>query len=121
MARPETIVVVGAGVAGVTAAGTLRDAGFKGRILLLGEEHPLPYDRPPLSKAVLVHDEFESLVAGHLPGDIALRAPANIGLRPDDWYEAQRIELRRRPTRHDAAAGRTGSSSTKASESTTTR
>jgi NADPH-dependent 2,4-dienoyl-CoA reductase/sulfur reductase-like enzyme len=93
MPRPETIVVVGGGVAGVTAAGTLRDAGFEGRILLIGEEHPLPYDRPPLSKAVLVHDEFESLVASHLPGDIALRAPANIGLRPDGWYEAQRIEF----------------------------
>jgi NADPH-dependent 2,4-dienoyl-CoA reductase/sulfur reductase-like enzyme len=89
----ETIVIVGSGVAGVTAAGTLRDAGFGGRILLIGDEHPLPYDRPPLSKAVLVHDEFESLVAEHLPGDIALRAPANIGLRPDGWYDAQRIEL----------------------------
>ena len=42
---------------------------------------------------MLVHDEFESLVASHLPGDIALRAPANIGLRPDGWYEAQRIEF----------------------------
>jgi len=93
MSRPETIVIIGAGVAGVTAAGTLRDAGFDGRVLLVGEERPLPYDRPPLSKAVLVHDEFESLVAEHLPGDIALRAPANIGLRPDGWYESQRIEL----------------------------
>jgi NADPH-dependent 2,4-dienoyl-CoA reductase/sulfur reductase-like enzyme len=61
--------------------------------VLVGEERPLPYDRPPLSKAVLVHDEFESLVAEHLPGDIALRAPANIGLRPDGWYESQRIQL----------------------------
>lgn len=93
MSGPETIGIVGAGVAGVTAAGTLRDAGFAGRVLLISEEHPLPYDRPPLSKAVLVHDEFESLVAEHLPGDIALRAPANIGLRPDGWYESHRIEL----------------------------
>jgi NADPH-dependent 2,4-dienoyl-CoA reductase/sulfur reductase-like enzyme len=93
MPGTETIAIVGAGVAGVTAAGTLRDAGFTGRVLLISEERPLPYDRPPLSKAVLVHDEFESLVAEHLPGDIALRAPANIGLRPDGWYESQRIEL----------------------------
>ena len=93
MSAPETIAIVGAGLAGVTAAGTLRDAGFAGRIVLVGEEHALPYDRPPLSKAVLVHDEFESLVASHLPGDIALRAPANIGLRPAGWYESQRIEL----------------------------
>ncbi len=93
MSAPESVAIVGAGLAGVTAAGTLRDAGFAGRIVLVGEEQALPYDRPPLSKAVLVHDEFESLVASHLPGDIALRAPANIGLRPAGWYESQRIEM----------------------------
>jgi NADPH-dependent 2,4-dienoyl-CoA reductase/sulfur reductase-like enzyme len=94
MAAQETIVVVGAGIAGVTAAGTLRDAGFTGRVVLVCEEREVPYDRPPLSKSVLVHDEFEPLVASHLPDDIALRAPENISLRPADWYELQRIELR---------------------------
>src|SRR5262252_1022207 len=94
MSSTETIAIVGAGLAGVTAAGTLRDAGFTGRVLLIGDEHVPPYDRPPLSKAVLVHDEYEHLVASHLPGDIALRAPANIGLRPEGWYEKQQIELR---------------------------
>ena len=94
MAAQETIVVVGAGIAGVTAAGTLRDAGFTGRVVLVCEEREVPYDRPPLSKSVLVHDEFEPLVASNLPDDIALRAPENISLRPADWYEQQRIELR---------------------------
>ena len=94
MSANDTIVVVGAGIAGVTAAGTLREAGFAGRIILVCDEREVPYDRPPLSKSVLVHDEFEPLVASHLPGDIALRAPQNISLRPDGWYEQQNIELR---------------------------
>src|SRR5262245_20972755 len=93
MTGTDTIAIVGAGLAGVTAAGTLRDAGYGGRVLLVGDEHALPYDRPPLSKAVLVHDEYEHLVASHLPGDIALRAPANIGLRPERWYEDKKIDL----------------------------
>jgi NADPH-dependent 2,4-dienoyl-CoA reductase/sulfur reductase-like enzyme len=46
-------VVVGAAVAGVAAAVALRDAGFDGEIVLLGEETHEPYDRPPLSKQVL--------------------------------------------------------------------
>src|SRR5215472_14700977 len=90
----DTIVIVGSGLAGVTAAGTLREAGFSGRVILVGAEPELPYDRPPLSKSVLVHDEFEALVASHLPGDLALRAPDNIALRPAGWYEQHRIELR---------------------------
>ena len=89
----ETIVIVGSGLAGVSAAGALREAGFAGRVVLIGEEPEMPYDRPPLSKSVLVHDEFEALIAAHQPNDIALRAPEAIALRPVGWYEAQRIEL----------------------------
>lgn len=47
------IVVVGAGQAGGWAAATLRERGYEGRIVLLGEEPHTPYERPPLSKAVL--------------------------------------------------------------------
>jgi NADPH-dependent 2,4-dienoyl-CoA reductase/sulfur reductase-like enzyme len=90
----DSIVIVGSGLAGVTAAGTLREAGFTGRVILVGAEPELPYDRPPLSKSVLVHDEFEALVASHLPTDLALRAPDNIALRPAGWYEQHQIELR---------------------------
>jgi 3-phenylpropionate/trans-cinnamate dioxygenase ferredoxin reductase subunit len=47
------IVVVGAGLAGANACGELRKQGFAGQVTLLGDESVLPYDRPPLSKAVL--------------------------------------------------------------------
>ena len=50
----EQIVIVGAGRAGGYAAATLRQEGFTGRVLLVGEEPLPPYDRPPLSKDVLV-------------------------------------------------------------------
>ncbi len=49
----QSIVVVGGGAAGVTAAETLRFERFGGSVFLLGEEQALPYDRPPLSKQVL--------------------------------------------------------------------
>jgi 3-phenylpropionate/trans-cinnamate dioxygenase ferredoxin reductase component len=49
----DSIVVVGGGAAGVTAAETLRHEGFGGRIALVCEESTPPYDRPPLSKQIL--------------------------------------------------------------------
>jgi 3-phenylpropionate/trans-cinnamate dioxygenase ferredoxin reductase subunit len=47
------VVVVGAGLAGLRTAEALRDKGFDGELVLLGDEVHLPYDRPPLSKHVL--------------------------------------------------------------------
>jgi 3-phenylpropionate/trans-cinnamate dioxygenase ferredoxin reductase subunit len=49
----DAMVIVGAGHAGGRAALTLREAGFAGRIILIGDEVHLPYERPPLSKALL--------------------------------------------------------------------
>ena len=51
-----TIAIVGAGQAGGWAAQTLRSEGFAGRVVLIGEEPHRPYERPPLSKAVLSGD-----------------------------------------------------------------
>jgi 3-phenylpropionate/trans-cinnamate dioxygenase ferredoxin reductase subunit len=54
MKDPRTFVIVGAGLAGAKAAQTLRDEGFDGDVVLLGEEPERPYERPPLSKGLLL-------------------------------------------------------------------
>jgi 3-phenylpropionate/trans-cinnamate dioxygenase ferredoxin reductase subunit len=80
------VVVAGAGMAGVQTAVALREQGFTGTITLLGAEPHQPYDRPPLSKAVLLGKaegsafdvDFESL-------GIELRLGCEVlGLRPAD-------------------------------------
>ncbi|MFG2221754.1 NAD(P)/FAD-dependent oxidoreductase [Streptomyces sp. NPDC048644] len=48
------VVIVGAGIAGVQTAVALREQGWRGAITLFGDEPHQPYDRPPLSKAVLL-------------------------------------------------------------------
>ncbi|MBV6696210.1 FAD-dependent oxidoreductase [Kitasatospora aureofaciens] len=50
----DQVVVVGAGLAGAQCALGLRRGGWQGRIVLVGEEPHAPYDRPPLSKDVLL-------------------------------------------------------------------
>jgi 3-phenylpropionate/trans-cinnamate dioxygenase ferredoxin reductase component len=50
--RPR-YVIIGASLAGATAAAALRSEGFDGQIVLIGEEHRMPYERPPLSKEYL--------------------------------------------------------------------
>ncbi len=47
------LVIVGAGHAGGRAALTLREEGYTGRLILIGDEAHLPYERPPLSKGLL--------------------------------------------------------------------
>ena len=83
-----TFVVVGAGLAGGAAAGTLRELGFDGRIVVLGEEEDPPYERPPLSKQYLRGEQPLSY------------------LYPRAWYEEQDVDLRtgRRVTRIEPAA-----------------
>jgi 3-phenylpropionate/trans-cinnamate dioxygenase ferredoxin reductase subunit len=53
MATQPAFVIAGASLAGAKAAETLRDEGFDGRIVLIGEEPVRPYERPPLSKDYL--------------------------------------------------------------------
>jgi NADPH-dependent 2,4-dienoyl-CoA reductase/sulfur reductase-like enzyme len=85
----QALVVVGASLAGLRATEALRREGFEGRIVLVGAEPHLPYDRPPLSKQLLA-GEWE-------PQELALRrAP----------YDELEIELRLgvRATALDAGA-----------------
>ena len=53
---PRAVTIVGASLAGLNAAEALRREGFDGPVTLIGAEHHLPYDRPPLSKQVLAGD-----------------------------------------------------------------
>ena len=52
----ENVVVVGNGIAGTTAAATLRDHGYRGRITIIGAEAHDPYSRPALSKSALAEE-----------------------------------------------------------------
>ena len=86
---PETMVIVGASLAGGSAAVTLRQEGFEGKVLLIGAEPQPPYERPPLSKEYLRSESsFE---------DALVRAP--------DFYDENGIETRFgvRATRVDSA------------------
>ena len=51
-----TVVVVGSSIGGVRTAQALRSEGYDGRVVLVGEESELPYDKPPLSKQFLSGD-----------------------------------------------------------------
>ncbi|WP_412023070.1 NAD(P)/FAD-dependent oxidoreductase [Burkholderia cepacia] len=53
MTTDRVMAIVGAGHAGGRAAQVLRESGWRGRIVLIGAEAHLPYERPPLSKGVL--------------------------------------------------------------------
>jgi 3-phenylpropionate/trans-cinnamate dioxygenase ferredoxin reductase subunit len=74
----QRFVIVGAALAGATAAATLREEGFDGDLVLIGAEAALPYERPPLSKTFL---------RGESPLQDTL-------VRPEAFYADQRIETR---------------------------
>ena len=57
MSNIETIVIVGAGQAGASAVLELRGNKYAGKIILIGDEAHLPYERPPLSKDVILKPE----------------------------------------------------------------
>ncbi|UNK45618.1 NAD(P)/FAD-dependent oxidoreductase [Arthrobacter sulfonylureivorans] len=63
--RLERIVVVGNGIAGLTASDSLRAAGFDGQLTIVGDEHHAPYSRPALSKAALL--DAEEMTSHQLP------------------------------------------------------
>src|SRR5215203_4181536 len=60
MARaPSRIVIVGASLGGGSAIVQLRERGFEGQVRLIGAEQHLPYERPPLSKALMLSERDE--------------------------------------------------------------
>jgi 3-phenylpropionate/trans-cinnamate dioxygenase ferredoxin reductase subunit len=71
-------VIVGGGLAAASAAVTLRDEGFDGAIVLIGDEPHEPYERPPLSKT-------------YLRGETAA---ADARFLPDGWFDAHDVDLR---------------------------
>jgi 3-phenylpropionate/trans-cinnamate dioxygenase ferredoxin reductase subunit len=75
---PDTHVIVGAALAGAKAAEALREEGFDGRVVLIGSEPELPYERPPLSKEYL---------RGEAPREKAR-------VHDEGFYEQHDIELR---------------------------
>src|SRR3954454_1051075 len=74
---PRT-VIIGAGIAGVSAASAMRSSGYDGEIVLLGNEPELPYRRPPVSKEIIR----------------AEKSADEIRIKKPEWYEAQSITLR---------------------------
>ncbi len=88
----KTIAIIGAGQAGAQAAQSLRQAGYEGRLLLIGDERQAPYQRPPLSKKYL---------AGELGSD-------RLTLLPDKFYTDNAVDcLFGTPVAHLDAAART--------------
>ncbi|MFD4395758.1 NAD(P)/FAD-dependent oxidoreductase [Kitasatospora sp. NPDC058478] len=76
--RERPIVIVGASLGGAKAAQALREAGYRGGIVLIGDEHERPYERPPLSKGYLL---------GKTPRE-------KIYVHPPQWYGEQDVTLR---------------------------
>ncbi len=74
----RTFVIAGAGLAGAKAAETLRAEGFTGRIALIGTEPEIPYERPPLSKGLLLGTAERGDAYVHDAG----------------WYAAHAVDLR---------------------------
>lgn len=80
------VVIVGAGMAGVQTAVALRQQGFTGTVTLIGAEPHQPYDRPPLSKAVLLGKaEGSALDVDFAALGVDLQLGREVsGLRPDE-------------------------------------
>ncbi|MGW3230527.1 NAD(P)/FAD-dependent oxidoreductase [Kitasatospora sp. NPDC001095] len=76
--RERPVVIVGASLGGAKAAEALREAGYRGGIVLIGEEHERPYERPPLSKGYL---------QGKTPRE-------KIYVHPSQWYAEHDVTLR---------------------------
>ena len=77
MSAPRAVVIVGGGQGGLEAAAALRARGYDGAVTIVGAEAGLPYERPPLSKALLAGEQ----------------SAADVALRPAPFFAEQSIEL----------------------------
>jgi 3-phenylpropionate/trans-cinnamate dioxygenase ferredoxin reductase subunit len=77
MPTDQTFVIIGASLAGAKAAQTLREEGFDGRVVLVGDETERPYERPPLSKGYLLGKEERDKIYVH----------------DEQWYAENGVEL----------------------------
>src|SRR5690606_39876351 len=77
MSKKQNFIIVGGGLAGVSAAEELRAQGFEGRIRIYAAEPHAPYIRPPLSKGFLAGNDGLDAVYAH----------------PDEWYAENDIEV----------------------------
>ncbi|MFI7293153.1 NAD(P)/FAD-dependent oxidoreductase [Streptomyces sp. NPDC050121] len=78
MTDNSAYVIVGASLAGAKAAQALREEGFDGTLILIGEESERPYERPPLSKGYLMGKDAREQIYVH----------------PPQWYTEHDIDLR---------------------------
>lgn len=87
----KTIAVVGASLAGLRSAQALRAQGFDGRLVVIGDEEHLPYNRPPLSKDFLAGTAArESLALADDEDLAALDARWHLGVRAERLDAATR-------------------------------
>lgn len=77
MSKQQNFIIVGGGLAGVSAAEELRAQGFTGGVRIFAAEPHPPYIRPPLSKGFLAGSEGPDAVFAH----------------PDEWYRENRVEV----------------------------
>ena len=90
--KNDSIVIVGTGQAGGWAAQTLRKEGYTGKVVLIGDEPHRPYERPPLSKAVL---------SGEAPADSTCLLKTEAFEQLDlDWRPNVRVTSIDRGARH---------------------
>ncbi|MGI8578196.1 MAG: NAD(P)/FAD-dependent oxidoreductase [Nocardioidaceae bacterium] len=78
MTANQTFVIVGASLAGAKAAEALREEGFDGHVILIGEEAERPYERPPLSKDYLMDRSEKDKIYVH----------------PQQWCAEHSVDLR---------------------------
>lgn len=77
MGTVSSVVIAGAGQAGFQVGASLREMGYAGRIVVVGDESFLPYHRPPLSKAYL----------------LGLSDEGKLAMRPERFYADKKIEM----------------------------